>query len=107
MKPENRAFLEANRHHHTTLVKAQYMRHLNSNEREGMQRIMREEFNPNYTSDLWCPPCVADMVTLVYRLYDEYLQNNPDPITNPIIPAPIKEVHATFPSHKNKNRFGK
>jgi hypothetical protein len=88
MKPENKAFLDANRHHYETFKKAQYMRHLNAHEREGMQRVMREEFQPGYNSDLWCPPCVADMVVKLYERYDEWLSQQP--VT----------VHANFPSNK-------
>jgi hypothetical protein len=93
MKPANKKFLDDNRHHHTTLIKAQYLRHLNANEREGMQRVMREEFQPGYSADLWCPPCCAEMVRMLYRLYDDWLATNPDPPTEPL------KVAASFPSN--------
>jgi hypothetical protein len=79
MKPENRKFLDDNRHHHFTLVNAQYMKGLNANERDGMLRVMGEEFQPGYYTDLWCPPCVSDMVLLLYRRYDEWLAANVGP----------------------------
>lgn len=90
MKPENRALLNQWRHHHETLTKAFYMRGLNAHEREGMQRIMREEFQPGYSTDLWCPPCVSDMVKKLYRHYDEWLAKQP--VT----------IHANFPSNKEE-----
>lgn len=72
MKPENKAFLEANRHHWITLRDAFYVRHLDGNTRSEMQRIMGEEFRPGYTSDLWCPTCVADMVRAVYQEFEKW-----------------------------------
>lgn len=74
MKPENRKFLDDNRHHHNTLVNAGYLRHLNANERDGMQRVMSEEFQKGYTADLWCPDCVAEMVKRLYNEYDKFLE---------------------------------
>lgn len=77
MKPENKKFLDDNRHHHDTLTKAFYLKGLNGNEREGMVRVMREEFQPGYTVDLWCPTCAADMVIHLYRYYDNWLSAQP------------------------------
>lgn len=97
MKPENKAFLDANRHHHDTLTKALYMKGLNAAERDGMQRVMREEFIPGYHTDLWCPPCVSDMVKLLYQKYDAWLAAQPKEETKtdePII------IHATFPKQE-------
>lgn len=73
MKPENKSFLEANRHHWITLRDAQYCRHMDGNTREGMRRVMAEEFQPGYSADLWCPPCVVEMVKSLYRHYDDWL----------------------------------
>lgn len=72
MKPENKAFLEANRHHWITLRDAFYVRHLDGNTRSDMQRIMGEEFRPGYTSDLWCGVCVADMVRALYQEFEKW-----------------------------------
>jgi hypothetical protein len=93
MKPENKAFLEANWHHWETLKNAQYLKGLNAHERENFQRIMSEEFQPGYTADLWCPTCCADMVRLLYTRYEAWKAANPEPI----------EMKANFPSHKKDN----
>lgn len=100
MKPENRKFLDDNRHHHTTLVRAFYLRHLDGNTRSMMQQVMAEEFQPGYSADLWCPTCCADMVLAVYRRYDEWLAANPDPVPE----AEPLNVKANFPSHKSKGK---
>lgn len=81
MKPENKEFLDANRHHYDTYVKAFYVRGLSANEREGMQRVMREEFQPGYHTDLWCGPCLVDMLIKLYRHYDEWIQQNENKTT--------------------------
>lgn len=92
MKQENIEFLEANKHHCETVTKAGYVKHLNAHEREGMLRVMREEFIPGYTVDLWCPPCLFDMVKLLYSQYEKWQQQNP-----------IK-VHETFPENDKPDK---
>lgn len=73
MKPENKHFLDEHRHHHDTLVRAFYLRSLSAEVRQRMQDVIRDEFQPGYSTDLWCPPCVSDMVLKLYRHYDEWL----------------------------------
>lgn len=74
MTPENIQFLNDNRIHHETLTKAFYMRSLSAETRQRMQDIISQEFQPGYSTDLWCPPCVSDMVKKLYRHYDEWLE---------------------------------
>lgn len=90
MKPENKQFLDDNRHHHTTLVKAFYLRSLSAEVRSKMQQIIADEFQKGYSTDLWCGPCVTEMVLKLYRHYDEWLAQQP-----------IK-VEANFPSNKSE-----
>lgn len=90
MKPENKKFLDDNRHHYETYQKAFYLRGLSAEVREGMQRVMREEFQPGYHTDLWCPPCLVEMLKTIYRHYDEWLKQQP--VT----------VQASFPSNKSE-----
>lgn len=109
LKPENKAFLDEHRHIHTTLVKAQYMMGLSGPIRSGMVRVIQEEFQPGYATDLWCPPCVSAMVLLLYRYYDEWLEKQaeePTPIDDPHVQHaehPI-QTRANFPSHKQNHR---
>lgn len=107
MKPENKQFLEDNYHHWKTLRDAQYLKGLNGHEREGMQRVMSEEFQPGYTADLWCPVCAADMVRLLYTRYEAWKAAQPPLIIEPEPPQIITEptvVAAMFPSNKNHKR---
>jgi len=90
MTPETIQFLNDNRIHHETLTKAFYMRSLSANVRERMQNIIRENWESTYHTDLWCGPCVSDMVLKLYRHYDEWLAQQP--VT----------VQASFPSNKSE-----
>lgn len=69
MKQENRQIFEENLQHYWTLERAGYMVHLSNRDRSNLVRAMSEEFQPGYTADLWCPPCVANMMRQVYRRY--------------------------------------
>lgn len=75
--PETIQFLNDNREHHTTLVNAGYLRGLSADTRQRMQDAIRENWEPTYHTDLWCGPCMSDMVKKLYRLYDEWLAQQP------------------------------
>lgn len=76
MTDANKQFLDANRFHYETLVKAQYVKHLDGATRSGMLRIIQEEFNPHYHIDLWCGNCVAELIRYCYQLYDDWISKN-------------------------------
>ena len=69
-------FLNDNRMHYDTLIKAFYMRGLSAEVRGRMQAIIGKYWQPGYHTDLFCPPCISDMVKKLYRHYDEWLKNN-------------------------------
>lgn len=73
MKDENRQIFEENLRHYHTLVNAGYMVHLSGRDRSSLVKAMSEEFQPGYSSDLWCPPCVANMMHQVYRRYLQFV----------------------------------
>ena len=101
MTESNKQFLDLNRHHYDVLIKAFYLRHLDGNTRAKMQQVMSDEFQPGYATDLWCPPCVSDMVKALYRRYDEWIAANKKP--ERASPEPLI-VEANFPSNKtNEN----
>lgn len=101
MTPEDKQFLDDNRIHHDTLVKAFYMRGLSGETRSRMQEIIGKYWQPGYHTDLWCSPCISDMVRLLYRLYDEWLAAQPK--EEPKEPEPVV-TKAIFPSHKKHHR---
>ena len=95
MKPENKAILDANRHHYETATKAGYVKHFNAREKEDLLRVMQEEFQPGYHYDMWCGPCIFDFIKLIYQRYDAWLAAQPkeEPTETPV----IENIHATFP----------
>ena len=128
MKPENKAFLEEKESVWITLRDAGYMIGLDGNTRSRMVEIIKEEFQPGYATDLWCPPCVGDMVTLLYRYFNEWREKNREPALadplhrqkadmvakvlesrkeppTPVIKAPEPiQTKASFPKHNQPHR---
>lgn len=108
MKPENKAFLEEHRSLWITLRDAQYLRFPHQGIKDGLVRIMREEFRPGYTVDLWCSHCVATMVREVYQEFEKWeaaqVQTITEPVTIAIDPPKPIHVQANFPSHKKHHR---
>lgn len=82
MIPEDIQFLNDNRGHYDTLVNAGYLRGLSGETRQRMQEIIGKYWQPGYHTDLWCGPCVSDMVRKLYRHYDEWLKNNSNESSN-------------------------
>ncbi len=74
-------FIEANRHHYDTWVKAQYVKHLDGATRSTMLAIIRKYFAPNYVADLWCQSCVSGMLVYLYTQYDN---TNKQPTAKPM-----------------------
>lgn len=72
-------FLNANRYHYDLLVRAQYIKHLDIATRQGLLDVIRLEFSPTYMSTLWCPTCVAELLTFAYTQYDKWVASQPAP----------------------------
>jgi hypothetical protein len=94
MKPENAAFLETHYDCYTEIMKAETATKALPIRFE-LLRIMKEEFYPGYAYDDACGDCLFNMVRLLYKKFNEWLEAN---LTNP-----LQNVHANFPDHK-KNR---
>jgi hypothetical protein len=84
------------------------MRSLSGEVRSRMQDIIGKYWQAGYTTDLWCPPCVSDMVLKLYRHYDEWLeqqkQESPPEVKEPEPSKPVEPIKASFPSHKKHHR---
>lgn len=82
MTPENVNILLKHLHHFESLEKAQYMRGLNGHERNDILSVGRAEFfGAGYSPDLWCPPCVSEMVKNVYNQFAIYLKRETGDLT--------------------------
>lgn len=76
-------FLNQNRAHYDTLVKAQFLTNIDYGVKNGLMEVARV-FSPGYAANLWCGPCVVELVRFVYIQYDKWLiDNNIHPATFP------------------------
>lgn len=44
-------------------------------DREELMAIVRTNFDIEYTTDIWCEPCVKSLVLNAYAMYDKYLKD--------------------------------
>ena len=114
MKPENKQFLDDNRHHYDIYVRAQYIQHFDSATRQRMLDVIHEEFNPGYIGTLWCQSCIADMLKYCYVQYDKWIAAQPKEEPTPEEVAKPAELDGAvlktaFPLHEKpkKKRRGK
>lgn len=79
LSPEQQYFLNHNRPHYNTLLQAQFMTNLDYGVKNGLMEVARV-FSPGYQANLWCGPCVMELVRFVYVQYDKWLiDNQPEP----------------------------
>lgn len=75
MTPENVNILTKHLHHLLTLEKAGYMKGLNQHEINDLIQVARVEFfGAGYNPDVWCPPCLAEMIKNIYNQFTQYLK---------------------------------
>jgi hypothetical protein len=108
LSQDQQDFLEQNRPHYDTLIKADFLTNLGYQVKEELLNTARV-FAPAYQANLWCGPCVCDLVKFVYTQYDKWLLAQPKEL-----PADVQR--ATFPKHdkpeiakkkrKNPNKNG-
>ena len=65
------SFLEENKHFKEIYSQELIARTMNMRERVRMEKIIHEEFEPGFTADLWCEPCVREMILKAYKHYEE------------------------------------
>lgn len=84
-------FIEASRGHYNTIVQAGYMNNLGQDTKMRMNEIIKKYFAPAYLANLWCGPCIMDMVKYLYTQYDA-------------LPKPVIK-HETFPKHDEPEMY--
>lgn len=67
---DDKDFIEANRGHYNTAVNAGYIQDLGQDIKMRMVDIIKRYFAPAYLANLWCGPCIMDMVKYLYTQYD-------------------------------------
>lgn len=76
-------FLNHNRPHYDTLVKADFITNIDYSIKNGLVEVA-QVFQPGYNTNLWCGPCVVQLVKFVYTRYDQWLiDHNIHPATFP------------------------
>lgn len=70
MLPHNRQRLESYRQYYDSWVNDRYLFSLGGDVKEDIQRIIREEWQPGYTCQMWCGYCVAKMIVLAFESMD-------------------------------------
>lgn len=89
LTPEQREFIEHNRPHYDTLIRAEFLTNISQQVKDGMLDVARI-FSPGMVVNLWCGSCICDLVRYVYTQVDK---------------LPKEDVHfATFPKHDEPKR---
>lgn len=70
MHPHNRQTLEQYRNHYTAWVNDKCLYSMDGGENEVL-RIIREEWDPVHTVDLWCGSCRAKMLVYAFEQMDK------------------------------------
>lgn len=79
-------FLEDNRGHYTTLIKAGFVQNLTYDIKERMLNIIREYYAPNYLCCLHCGADIAEMIRYLYVQFDA------NPVSIPELPIKKKSI---------------
>lgn len=87
MKQESIDILERQKKHWEQFQIAEYMKPSYSEQQE-IERVVREEWKPGYTENLWCAACVAEMYKTAYNNYAEYLKKT----AKPVVAEAAKEI---------------
>lgn len=102
MKPENQKFLDERRHHYDTFIRAGFIQHFDGATKNGILRVIHEEFNAGYPDPLSCATCVAEMLVIAYKNYDKWKSEQPTESIVSVFEPEIKELDGavlktTFP----------
>lgn len=72
MQKHNIESLERFRHLYDTYRQVQVIGYLDQWQKDEILRVINEEFDPMYRPNLWCGPCVAEMLVKAFRHLDAY-----------------------------------
>lgn len=76
LTPDRHQFMADNRPHYNTLVKADFLTNIGQPVKQGLLDIA-QIFAPAYQANLWCGPCVCDLVKFAYLQYDKWIAEQP------------------------------
>lgn len=67
--------------------------HLGGAEKNEILQVIREEFNPDYTADMWCGSCVVSMMVFAFQQMDSWIAQQPKPEEE----KPVDTITVDFP----------
>lgn len=71
MKQSNKDKLEKYRRNYTLWVTNKELVDMDGQAKNEIIEVVRAEFDPNYSTDLWCGVCVAKMLTYAFEEMDK------------------------------------
>ena len=74
MKAENRKIMEECRKYANMVATNQKPQGISYQQRLDLERIIKEEFQPGYSSNRDCEACVNAMISLAFYYYDNYYE---------------------------------
>lgn len=101
---QQKQFMADNRPHYETLVRADFLTNIGQDIKSGLLDVARV-FAPAYQANLWCGPCVCELVKYAYTQYDKWVNEQPN--------EDVKEVEApvimksTFPKQDEPKKRGR
>lgn len=101
ISPEQITFMEHNRPHYDTLIRAQFLTNIGYDIKQGMLDLARE-FAPGYMVNLWCPPCVCELVKYAYTQFDKWKLENVKAETFPLQEPEIESIPVEVEKVKRK-----
>ena len=92
---EQQKFIDHNRPHYDTLVKAGFLTNIDNQTKDGLLEVARL-FSPGMVVNMWCGPCVCELITYVYTQVDKLPKELPPDVQ-----------FATFPKQDEPERRGR
>lgn len=106
MTPENKSWLDRLRHHRHTQLQAEFIGHIQPEERKELNRIAREEFGAQHDWCLTCPDELYNLVAFVYSQEEKQAVSVEQPApgeTEGAVPFTGIVNPKPFNQRKNKN----
>lgn len=101
---QQKQFMADNRPHYETLVRADFLTNIGQDVKTGLLDVARV-FAPAYQANLWCGPCVCDLVKFAFVQYDKWVNEHPVEDVKEV-EAPVI-MKASFPKHDEPKKRGR
>lgn len=65
--------LEKHKHHYDCYISSGYVKNFDMQTRQDILDVIHREFDPGYTTTMWCSECMFNMLKYAYGQYQKYL----------------------------------